>query len=202
MSSKATRTLLVLAFALAACSVDDDNVIDVSAQALTETEVGPPTRDPIDDDAVDYRWELALRPDSSNLVLPMGGSTIRFVPDKRGVYVLQRWIEYGLSERLTHRFVVMAHGKRPVAKIAVPASATIGTVATLDASASESAEGLSLTYHWRLVKRPSGSNASMSAQGAMANLMFDAPGEFVIEVAVFDGQLWSESSASATIVVE
>ncbi|KXF82131.1 glycosyl hydrolase family 18 protein [Enterovibrio coralii] len=86
----------------------------------------------------------------------------------------------------------------PVAQVSAPASATVGTVVLVDASASSDADNDTLTYSWDV---PAGVTANING----ASLSFEA-GSYSVDtnltftVTVSDGQL--QDSASVTVLVE
>jgi hypothetical protein len=194
------RTLqLMLLVHVASCTVDDVPIIEIPARAGMEVTIGPAVQEPLADGTGEYRWELALAPEASDADEPMGAATAEFLPDVRGIYVVERWLTYGLSEALTHRFVVRTEGAPPLAVIRANPSATIGTAISIDGSESSSPEGLPLVHRWRLTERPRDSAAVIeNAQATTASLVPDQAGDFVVDLSVFDGALWS-SRVTVTI---
>lgn len=87
----------------------------------------------------------------------------------------------------------------PVADAGSAQSVTVGAVVTLDGSASNDADGDSLTYQWSWGSRPEGSTAQLTAQApAAATFTADKAGEYVIRLVVNDGVAGSQA---ATVMV-
>lgn len=82
-----------------------------------------------------------------------------------------------------------------------PMTVAVGAVATFDGSSSTSSEARIERYQWRLALRPEASTATLTVvDQEMLTFVADMPGQFKIELRVFDGQLWS-SPTSATLTV-
>ncbi len=187
--------LALLAVLVVGCT-DEPEVIMVTARASDAVSIGPAQDEGVSDD-VSFRWDLALKPDASALASLEGESTVTFTADVRGMYVLDRWLSYGLSERMTHHFVVDVVGLPPESVIASPIPATVGTAAMLDGAASSSPEGLGLLYRWRLAARPRDSTTMLAtADASSTSFVPDRAGEYVVELTVFDGELWSTPSTA------
>jgi hypothetical protein len=195
------RAWLVLLACAAAC--DDSGVVTVEVSArATQPELLQAVEADSEPDDAEHRWDIVLAPAGSTAVAPEPLAAAEFTPDLRGVYVIERWLRYGVGEDLTHRFVVETLGAPPVAKIAGPATVAVGGTSLLDASASASPEQLTLSFTWRLVARPRDSAAMLSTtSGTTTSFVADAPGRYEIEVAVFDGALWSDPHGSFAVSV-
>ena len=75
----------------------------------------------------------------------------------------------------------------------------VGTLVTLDGSASKADVGRTLTYAWTLASRPAGSVAALSsAISAKPRFAADAAGTYLVSLIVNDGRL---SSTSATVII-
>ena len=73
---------------------------------------------------------------------------------------------------------------------------------TADGDPSLSPEGRPLAFHWRLAARPRGSVAALvSATDPTASFTPDVAGDYGLDLAVFDGELWSTTDATATVHV-
>lgn len=87
----------------------------------------------------------------------------------------------------------------PVANAGSAQSVVIGTLATLDGSASSDADGDTLTYLWALTAKPAGSTANLSsATSVRPTFNVDVAGTYVASLTVNDGKV---SSAPATVNV-
>lgn len=166
--------------------------MQVAAIATMEVVLAPQEVEVALDD-VGYRWELVAEVDGSRARTPVGDASARFTPDLRGAYVVERWIEAGIAERLSHRFEIAVAGTPPIAQISVGAAAArIGQPFMFDAVRSASPEGRTLTHAWRLVTRPPASTAELTgAETSVATLVFDIVGVYEIELVVSDGELAS-----------
>jgi hypothetical protein len=199
MSCKPTLTLLI---ALVGCT-DDPRLLEVTVMATEQIELRPATSEGLSKDDATYHWDLVVKPDDSNADAPLGEMTALFVPDLRGTYLVERWLQYGLADRVTHQFVIHAMGTIPLAVVRGETSLALGSTSTLDASESRSPEGLALRYQWRLAERPRDSIATLvDAQSVTSSFIPDVVGNYVVELAVFDGLLWSEAPATITVAVQ
>jgi len=187
---------------LAGCA-DTPEVVGVSAQAGERVSLGPAQSEGFPEGDVAYRWELVLRPETSQAIAPEGQAAVTFLPDVRGPYVVERWLAYGLSDRLTHEFVIQASGIAPEAAASGSTSVAVGTSAVVDGGQSHSPEGLPLTYQWRLAERPRDSAAMVSdPHAASTSFVADVAGTYVVELAVFDGDMWSDPHATLAVTAQ
>lgn len=196
MSSR--RFATIVCALVAGCGVDPAIVITLNGRAFSTVElVAPPSAVT---DGGSYRWDVIETPEGSAIESIHGKASARLVPDVRGQYLVERWYTLGVGEDLTHRFVVDVLGLPPAATIqALPSSVPINATATIDGSESASAEGLPLTYHWRLAMRPIGSGATIGQWDAQTSLVPDVAGTYVVELTVFDGALWSDAPALVSV---
>ena len=185
------RATLAIAVLLAGCT-EDIPEIDVTGTALTPVTIGS-IADPIPQSLAHYRWELLAAPAHSNTRAPTEDApSIVVTPPVRGIYAYERWIDDGISEQVSLRAVLTVAGMPPVAVLPSAPHTTVGTRVPLDAGASYSAEHLPLTFAWRLARHPAGSTAAIvDAKAVMLTLTPDVPGDYEIELRVFDGDLWS-----------
>lgn len=196
------KPALALAALLVGCT-DDVVVMEVDGQATFDVTLEPVQIEPVPEDQTEYRWEVIQAPADSEAPAPVGGAVATFRPDVRGYYVVERWITYGLSDRLTYRFVVHAEGTAPTAVARTSPNTTVGSTVLLDGSESGSLEGRELIYRWRLTERPRDSAAVISdSEAPAAHLTPDVPGDYHTELAVFDGELWSARPGRADLHAE
>lgn len=194
------RAILVALFAVSAC-FDDVPVVEMKAAAFVD--VMPELPFEPHDAIGTFRWGVLESPERSIVSRAEStGPRPLFQFNRRGVYLLERWIVSGLSERLTHHVVVTVSGAAPVASVTGTRYLAVGEVAELDPGASSSPELRPLTYHWQLATRPALSQLVIPLEdvgGDMLSIVPDVVGMYVVEVVAFDGELWSEP---ATILVE
>ena len=87
----------------------------------------------------------------------------------------------------------------PVANAGLPQTVNFGATAQLDGTGSTDPGGLTLTYAWTLVSRPTGSEAVLSsATAAKPTFVADQPGTFKVQLIVSNG---SQSSTAATVTI-
>ena len=84
----------------------------------------------------------------------------------------------------------------PIASAGPAQSVVVGSVVTLDGSASSDANGDSLTYNWAFTSKPSGSGATLSSATAVKpTFTADVTGTYVISLVVNDGKVNSDASS-------
>ncbi len=201
MNSNATCIAVLVM--MGACANNLPPVVIIDATVGTVAQLATATDGTLRDD-VHYRWELVEAPPGSVAASPRGeDSTAMFMPDVRGRYLVECWIGVGVSEDLTHEFLITAAGVPPVARISASrATTSVGMTVSLDAATSSSLERLPLHYRWKLASEPSGSQAQLSSlDGPLVDLTPDGIGSYVVELAAFDGELWSTNAPSFTINV-
>jgi hypothetical protein len=148
-------------------------------------------------------WDLETLPETSRVqLLRINGVRAVLEPDVRGIYVVDRWLRIGVSEELTHRFVVAVPGVAGLAVIDAPEQGSVGERIVADGAASSSPERRALTYQWRLARRPRDSGAGLDAErDAQTSFVADVPGEYAVALSVFDGELWSDEVNAIIAVV-
>ncbi|MBW2703747.1 MAG: hypothetical protein JRF33_23255 [Deltaproteobacteria bacterium] len=83
--------------------------------------------------------------------------------------------------------------RAPVAVAGPDAEAALGTLVTLDGSASYDPDGDALTYAWQVLSRPENSTVEPLDVGArQTSLQVDVGGVYLVALVVFDGQAYSE----------
>lgn len=187
----------VLAAAFAACGPIDAPLQQVRGQATATVLIHP---DVSLADGTSFWWTLPLRPAGSQAAPPTGQDVGTFVPDLRGTYLSELWIRDGVSDALAERFEIGVIGAPPIPRIAVAAQAAVGSTVTADGSQSASPEGRMISFHWELASRPRDSTASLAATDEPTTTVVpDVAGDYVLALAVFDGELWSTLPATSTI---
>lgn len=195
-----SRFVLGIALVFAGCAEDVPIIESIGTAGQMVTLNVPASFVP--DDLTTFRWELVTAPDGSVTGGPHGDApTATFIPDLRGVYLVDRWLVEDLSERLTYHIIVTVAGVPPEATVRGDGSVGVGSAAMLDGASSRSIEGRPLTYRWRLATRPAASQAALGTIDALQTAVVpDVAGEYVVELAVFDGELWSDPPGSFTVL--
>lgn len=157
-----------------------------------------------DGDELSYSWSITAMPDGSEAQL--GRTNIaapKFNADVAGTYTLQLIVNDGTQDSAPDTVTITAEAvvvnNAPVAEAGDDQSTTVGTIVTLDGSASSDADGDSLSYTWSISSAPSGSTASLSSSsGASPTLTPDVAGDYVVSLVVNDGAL--DSSADTVTI--
>jgi len=194
-----SRMLVIAITACGAC-VEDVPTMYETATARMDTSVAPPD-DHIPVDLGHYRWELVEAPVGHKVDgLSATTAAVTITPPVRGIYAFNRWFVGQASEQLSYHVVLTVDGATPTAVIAGPTSVAIGAATVLDGSSSSSPEGLALTFQWRLAIRPASSATDVvGVANTTTTVVPDVAGSYVVQLRVFDGELWS-TPASTTLI--
>lgn len=157
-----------------------------------ETEVrldGRDSSDP-DDDPLTFDWSFVSRPDDSTASLSNADAERpTFRPDVSGDYVIELRVEDTFGAGDTDRVTIRARdaGNTPTARAGSDRTVPPETEVELDGSGSSDPNGDPLTFEWRFVSRPSGSQAELADAGSeRPTFTADAVGQYVIELTVED----------------
>ncbi len=155
-----------------------------------------------DGDPLSVAWTLVSKPEGSEAGLkdPTAAQTV-FVADTLGQYEVSLIVSDGIeaSDPDAVTVTVVDTNVPPVANAGVDQSVAVGTVVTIDGSASADADGDPLEFQWSIVSKPAGSNAGIQNPAVPASLFVaDTEGEFVIQLIVHDGHV---PSAADVMVV-
>ena len=149
-----------------------------------------------------YAWTLVARPLGSTAALT-GMNTVSpsFVVDKEGVYQAKLIVNDGLASNPAT--VTITTGiTAPVANAGASQVVDVGALVQLNGAGSTDANGLMLTYSWRLLSVPAGSTAALK-NPTEVNPTFtaDKAGTYVAQLIVNNGQL-SSDPATVTITTQ
>ncbi|HEX7895364.1 MAG TPA: PKD domain-containing protein, partial [Terriglobales bacterium] len=154
----------------------------------------------VDGDKLTYSWSFSTLPPGSQASLSNPNSVKpTFVADVLGTYVLQLVVNDGTVNGVPAIVTITSSDVPPVANPGLAQSVNVGSIATLNGSASTDSDNQPLTYQWALLSKPAGSATALS-QPTSATPYFtaDVRGEYVIQLIVNDGFL---SSAPVTVTV-
>jgi len=153
-------------------------------------------------DQLSYDWILVSKPAGSTATLSAANSAKpSFTADKVGAYVASLGVFDGkvYSSAASVTVNAVAANVPPVANAGAAQSVTLGTLVTLDGSASYDANADALSYRWTLTSKPSGSAAALDTPSSpKPSFKADVIGVYVATLTVNDGQA---SSAPATVPV-
>jgi hypothetical protein len=154
----------------------------------------------VDGDPLTYAWTFLSRPSGSAAVLT-GATTVApsFVADKAGTYIVQLIVNDGKAASAPATVQVTTGNTPPVANAGPNQIVNVGSTVQLNGSASTDVDGNVLTYHWSFNSLPGGSVAVLN-NAAIVNPTFtvDAPGTYVVQLVVNDGQA---DSVPATVTI-
>jgi hypothetical protein len=150
-------------------------------------------------DPLNYKWALVTKPAGSSAAL---SSTISakptFTADIAGSYVASLIVNDGLIDSTVTTTTVTAAvvNSAPVANSGTNQNVTVGTLTTLDGSASTDADRDALTYTWTLLSKPTGSTATLSSTNSpKPTFTPDLAGAYVTSLVVNDSKVTSSTVA-------
>ena len=152
-------------------------------------------------DALTYAWFFVTRP-SGSLASLTGTTTVSpgFTADVAGNYVIGLNVNDGKASSAQSSVTVIATAANtaPVANAGPSQTVLVGTVVSLNGSASSDANGDALTYEWTLT-RPTGSSAVLNNSKSMVtSFIADLAGSYTLTLVVNDGKV--NSSPSSVVI--
>lgn len=149
----------------------------------------------VDGDTLTYRWNIASKPAASAATLSDATAVNPGITlDAAGTFMLQLVVNDGYEDSTPDTVIVTAEqNTAPVANAGADRGVEIGSLATLDGSASSDADGDPLSYRWDLLHKPAASSAELSdINNVTPTLNIDAYGEYVVQLIVNDGSVDSQ----------
>ena len=142
-----------------------------------------------------YQWTLTAKPAGSTASLSSPNSVrATFTPDVAGAYTASLVVQANgvASQPDTVSLTAVTGNVAPVANAGIDRSAAPNGTITLDGTASHDPNNTAVTYSWRIVQQPPGSNPVLSnATTATPTFRADVPGVYVIALTCSDGSLTS-----------
>ena len=194
----------------AICGSSSSNTAPVANPGLTQnvavgvlvTLDGSGSRD-ADNEQITYLWELTSKPAGSGASLTSATSAKpEFTADVAGTYTIALVVNDGKasSTRVSVSVYASVTNSAPVANPGVNQNVPLGTVITLDGTASTDANFDTLSYRWVMLSKPTGSAAALSSNTS-PNPKFtaDVMGIYSIALVVNDGRLDSLPAAVTVI---
>ncbi|MBM4256908.1 MAG: hypothetical protein FJ147_13550 [Deltaproteobacteria bacterium] len=154
----------------------------------------------VDGDPLTYQWSLTSRPATSTATL-QHPTTVnpQFTLDKPGTYVVQLIVNDGTVDSDPVTVTITTLNSKPVAQAGGDQSHQVGTIVTLNGTASSDVDGDTLTFLWSLTSKPTGSTATLSDPSAVQpTFVIDKPGNYTAQLIVNDGTI---NSDPATVTI-
>ena len=162
---------------------------------------GSASRD-ANNESLTYLWQMTAVPAGSLAALSSTTSAKpTFTADVTGSYTVSLVVNDGKASSQTSVVSIYAsvNNAAPVANAGTNQSVSIGSVVTLDGTASSDANRDSLTYKWTMGSIPSGSTAALSsAISPNPKFTADVAGTYSVILTVNDGKV--ESTASVVTI--
>src|SRR5579859_1134478 len=147
----------------------------------------------VDGDTLTYRWAILSAPTGSTATL--SSATVvnpTFVPDMLGTYIVQLIVNDGTVDSQPKNVTISTDDVPPVANPGNPQTVSVGSVVSLDGSASTDSDNHPLTYTWAILNKPATSQAALSSStSAQTSFTADVGGDYLIQLIVNDGFLSS-----------
>lgn len=145
-------------------------------------------------DPLTYKWALTIRPSTSATTLgPITGLRPTFIADAAGIYVATLVVNDGKSNSdpatvtITASAPVVSTNVAPVANAGGNQTALVGTIVTMNGTASADQDGDALTYLWTVVSKPPGSLSTISSSTVAKPLLtLDVAGTYGVTLIVND----------------
>ena len=148
----------------------------------------------VDGDELSYAWELTSQPAGSEAEVTDADTVLAsFVIDEPGDYTATLVVSDGELDSEPDTVTISTENSAPIADAGEDFTVAVGGTAALNGTASDDADGDSLTYAWSLLSTPTDSTAALSdASAAEPSFDVDLAGEYVAQLIVNDGELDSE----------
>ena len=146
----------------------------------------------VDGDPLTWLWTLISKPVGSLAELDDElAVNPTFISDLAGQYIAQLIVNDGEDDSTPDHVLinVLTPNTIPLADAGADQSNFVGSLITLDGSASADADGDPLTYDWSLLSIPSGSQADLDNPSLIQpSFVLDIAGDYVAQLIVNDGQ--------------
>lgn len=156
-----------------------------------------------------HHWTLTSLPDNSTAaILEPDSAKTSFTPDTTGSYVLTLTVTDSQNQTASHAVTIVSSAGYAALNVTQTVSfldnqrspaarnLPIGSIVTLDASASTSPTGEQVQVSWQLIERPSGSKAVLNGMStSLVNFTADQTGRYQIKASGTNpaGQSWDST---------
>jgi len=149
-------------------------------------------------------WLSSIGPAGLPVLSPIPEHGLRWqayeeIADELGIYVVQLTVNDGAANSQPVTVTISTNDVPPIARPGLNRMVSVGTVVTMDGTASTDSDGQSLTYNWSLLAKPAASSALLGgATSPNPSLQVDVSGDYVVQLIVNDGFL---NSSPATLAI-
>ncbi|MGC8845475.1 MAG: PKD domain-containing protein, partial [Candidatus Hydrogenedens sp.] len=140
-----------------------------------------------DGDEIEFLWKLATKPDGSRVSLQgVFNNTITITPDVLGQYEFILYISDGFDNSFAH-WKLDVYNHLPEIAIGFPPTVYLNTNVSISARDTFDIDNDPLSYQWRLVSAPVGSNTILSSfTQPETSFVSDKRGTYTLKLEVFD----------------
>ncbi|ACM18554.1 hypothetical protein Geob_0181 [Geotalea daltonii FRC-32] len=149
-----------------------------------------------------YIWHITAKPSGSNATLSAENIVNpTFTPDVAGTYTIGLVVTDSVAASTESSITVTATLPiAPVANAGTSQSVTMGTVVTLDGSASTVGAGKTASYSWAIATKPSGGVASISNPTTVKPTFIpDVVGTYIFTLTVSDGYFTDTGTVTVSV---
>lgn len=142
--------------------------------------------------ATTYSWTFSAKPSGSAVVLTNPAtSTPTFIPDRGGTYIIKLTVSNGITSK-SDSVSITTINHPPTANAGPDLAAAVGKSVVFNGTLSSDPDNDRLLYSWHVVSAPpTSARVFTGATAAKPRLILDRPGEYVVEMMVYDGHVWS-----------
>ena len=159
-----------------------------------------------DSDVITFYWSLVSQPAGGTAVLDDSAAvTPSFTADRVGSYVFQLVVSDGKLDSLADTVTIISAlevvNQAPAANAGLDQEVLLGSVVTLDGTASSDPDGDAVSYQWSVIS-PAGVDDSILSSVTAPSPSFNATviGSYTLQLVVSDGQLTSAPDTVSVIV--
>ncbi|WP_196137855.1 PKD domain-containing protein [Aliikangiella sp. G2MR2-5] len=149
----------------------------------------------VNGDPLTYHWAIVEKPNDSQTNLSSATEVQPEVTfDIAGSYTFELIVNDGLMDSdVSIKSITVSDesiNHAPIAVAGNDVSVGANTKVELDGNASYDPDGDAITYHWDLIHKPDGSEATLSSSSsATPSIFIDKLGDYVVQLVVNDGEL-------------
>lgn len=152
---------------------------------------------------LNFLWTMISKPQNSqsNFTNPYSAQP-SFTPDMFGEYRISLSVNNGVKNSEAVELIINIGNIAPIANAGNDQSVLVGDIISLNGNRSYDPEGNSLSYNWRIISAPQGSEALIINQNhQQTTLTANTEGVYLVELVVSDGELTSISDTVTITII-